>query len=199
MTHYRGRDLLLLPGLLSLARIPLAALFPVVVHAPVLALSVLAISGLTDVLDGWFARRLGQVTDVGAAIDPITDKLFVGSVVVTLLAVGELSGLQVVLLATREIGELPLVLWFAMNKKARQKLVDHPSANLPGKLATALQFAAVSLALFHSALTGALLVVTAVCGAAAAMIYWLREISAYRQLAGAKPAANGRNDHRNPG
>ena len=91
MGRYDLRDLVRIPGLLSLSRVPLAVVFSFVVGRPVLALGVLVGAGLTDVLDGWYARRFGQVTATGAALDPITDKLFVLTVAITLVVTGQLS------------------------------------------------------------------------------------------------------------
>jgi CDP-diacylglycerol--glycerol-3-phosphate 3-phosphatidyltransferase/cardiolipin synthase len=178
---YRARDLLLVPGLLSLARVPLAIVFPFVVARPALAIAVLVTSGLTDIVDGWWARRFGQATPTGAVIDPITDKLFVGSVVATLVMTGRLAPFGVVLLATREIGEVPLVLWFALSHASRRRRAEQPLANLPGKMATVLQFVSVASALLQNAHTGGLLVATAVVGVIAAASYWVREIAEHRK------------------
>ncbi|HEY8077432.1 MAG TPA: CDP-alcohol phosphatidyltransferase family protein, partial [Labilithrix sp.] len=75
-----------LPNVLSAMRIPLAALFPFVVTRPALAIAVLAAAALTDVLDGWLARRLGEATPTGALVDGIADKLLGASVLVSLVA-----------------------------------------------------------------------------------------------------------------
>ena len=64
-------------------RVPLAAAFPFFWWT---ARSRRSRSGLTDLLDGWYARKFGQVTATGAAIDPSTDKVFVLTVVGTLVA-----------------------------------------------------------------------------------------------------------------
>jgi phosphatidylglycerophosphate synthase len=64
--HYRARDLLLPPSLVSFARIPLAAAFVGFAHQPSWALGVLLLAGITDVLDGHLARRLGQATPMVA-------------------------------------------------------------------------------------------------------------------------------------
>jgi CDP-diacylglycerol--glycerol-3-phosphate 3-phosphatidyltransferase/cardiolipin synthase len=86
----------------------------------------------------------------------------------------------VVLLSAREIGELPLVAWLAFNREARSRRADHPSANLPGKLATALQFGTATAALFHLPHLVWLIGGTAAVGALAAASYWEREIRALR-------------------
>ncbi len=180
MGIYRARDLVRVPGLLSLSRVPLAAAFPFVLGRPLAALAVLTAAGLSDVLDGWYARRFGQVTPTGTALDPVTDKVFVTTVAVSLLVGGCLSVVDVVLLSAREIGELPLVAWLAFNHEARSRRADHPSANLPGKLATALQFGTATAALFHLPHLAWLIGATAAVGALAAASYWQREIRALR-------------------
>jgi cardiolipin synthase (CMP-forming) len=176
MGLYRARDLVRVPGLLSLSRVPLAALFPFTLHRPVLALAVLALAGISDVLDGWYARRFRQVTPTGTALDPVTDKLFVTTVAVSLVMAGYFSIPDVVLLSTREIGEVPLVVWLAMSHRARDRRAEHPSANWPGKLATALQFGTATAALFWMPHLDWLIGGTAAVGLLAAASYWAREI-----------------------
>jgi CDP-diacylglycerol--glycerol-3-phosphate 3-phosphatidyltransferase/cardiolipin synthase len=176
---FHARDLLRVPSLLSLVRVPLAALFPFA-PTPALAFVVLVVSGLTDVVDGWYARRFGQVTATGAVVDPITDKLFVATVVVTLIVRAKLSWFTLALLGTREIGELPLVAWLALSTRARRARTEQPSANVPGKLATALQFGTVSATLLGWAYVEAWAWATAVMGTIAAIAYWRRFLRAAR-------------------
>jgi CDP-diacylglycerol--glycerol-3-phosphate 3-phosphatidyltransferase/cardiolipin synthase len=175
--RYRARDALLAPGLLSLARVPLAVLFPLVVSESAWALTVLVLAGVTDVIDGYVARRFGLVTPTGAALDPVTDKVFVLTVAVTLIATGHLSAFFVLLLSTRELLELPLVLWFATSRRARHARAKNPSANVFGKLATFLQFAAVIAALLRSGSTTSWVWATAVAGVVAAASYWKRALT----------------------
>lgn len=174
MGVYRARDVFLVPSLISLLRIPLAVAFPCVHKDPWLALGVLVASGVSDVLDGFWARRFDQCTATGAAIDPITDKIFVLTVVVTLVVAGDLSPWSVLLLSTRELGELPLVIWLSFDASARKRRREHPKANAAGKAATAMQFAAVVAALFHAQVTPILVWITAVFGVVAAVSYWRR-------------------------
>lgn len=169
--RYQARDLVKVPSLLSLARIPLAIAFPFAPSAPV-AFGILLASGATDVVDGWWARRYGQVTATGAVVDPITDKIFVATVVITLLVRLKLAWLTLALLGTREIGELPLVAWVALSRSARRARAEQPAANVPGKLATALQFATVSAILLDAPYVAALTWTTAGMGAVAAIAYW---------------------------
>jgi CDP-diacylglycerol--glycerol-3-phosphate 3-phosphatidyltransferase/cardiolipin synthase len=146
------------------------------VERPFAALGVLAIAGLSDVLDGWYARRYGQVTITGTLVDPITDKFFVLVVVVTLALTLHLDMLALLLLSTRELGELPLVIWYAFSSRARRARKERPSANLPGKLATLLQFASIGAALLAYPQLSMLLWATAAVGAVAAVVYWRRAL-----------------------
>jgi len=180
MGRYRLQDLFSVPGLLSLSRLPLAALFPFVVDEPPVAFSLLVVAGLTDVLDGWYARRFGKATPTGAVIDPLTDKLFVGVVVLTFLLTGRFGLRELLLLSTREIGEFPLVFWWAASRAQRRRKADQPRPNLPGKLSTAMQFIAIGSVLLKYGHSDLLLIAAAAVGSCAAAFYWIRELSAAR-------------------
>lgn len=178
MGRYQARHLLLLPNLLSLLRVPLALAFFAYRSAPAIALLVLIVAGVSDVFDGWYARRRRQATPTGAVVDPITDKLFVGVVVVTLLADGRLTWWMALMLAARDLGELPLVIGWGLSRERRRARSDQPTANVPGKVATALQFATVASALFAQAHTAGLAIASGVAGVLAAASYWRRELNA---------------------
>lgn len=51
-----------------------------------LALGALLLAGVTDMMDGALARRLGENSDLGALLDPLADKVLIVSAVVTLAA-----------------------------------------------------------------------------------------------------------------
>lgn len=180
MGLYRARDLLLPPSLLSLARVPLAAAFPFALARPEIATGVLLAAGASDVLDGWIARRYSMATPTGAVVDPVTDKVFVLTVVIALVVAGNLSLVDVALLSTRELGELPLVVWLASSRRARRDRSAQARSNVLGKGATALQFAAVACALWHAPVTAMLVRVTAAAGVIAAIGYWGRALMARR-------------------
>ena len=176
MGHYSARHILLVPNLVSLTRLPLAALFAAWVDAPWLALAVLLSAGATDMIDGWYARRFSQVTATGAVIDGITDKAFMATVVVTLVLTHKLGMPGALLLATREVGELPLVLWWALHRSKRHARAKNPRANAVGKLCTSVQFVAVSAALFEVAWLAPVLALSGLLGVVAAAYYWRREM-----------------------
>ena len=62
-------------------------------------------AALTDWLDGWVARKYHMVSGLGTFLDPISDKIFVSTMFLTLIATGRLAGfgaLLVILILTRE-------------------------------------------------------------------------------------------------
>lgn len=67
-----------------------------------LALSVFLAAAATDLVDGYLARRWGQVTTVGTLLDPIADKLLISSALIALVQVQAVPGWMVVLIVGRE-------------------------------------------------------------------------------------------------
>ncbi|HET9958690.1 MAG TPA: CDP-alcohol phosphatidyltransferase family protein [Polyangiaceae bacterium] len=177
MGAYRAKDLLLWPNLVSFTRLPLAYAFVEHVRETSTALVILAVSGFTDVLDGFLARRLGMATPTGAVVDGVTDKIFALTVLVTLIARAQLSPLSALLLGTREFGELPLVVWWALHRERRRAKAEDPRANWLGKAVTVLQFACVALVLSSNRFALVLIATTAVLGVGAAVSYWRRELA----------------------
>ncbi len=79
-----------IPNTLTLVRIALIPIFVIVFYLPIkwshVATAVIfALAALTDWLDGYLARRLGQTSALGAFLDPVADKLMVAVVLVFLL------------------------------------------------------------------------------------------------------------------
>ena len=68
-----------IPNALSLLRLLLVPLFFWLILAghDAWALGVLAVSGVTDYLDGFLARRWNQVSRVGQLLDPVADRLYI--------------------------------------------------------------------------------------------------------------------------
>ena len=75
------------PNVLSVLRLLGVPLFLWLVLGPKddeLALAVLVLSGVTDYLDGWLARRLDQTSRLGEILDPVADRLYILAVVIGL-------------------------------------------------------------------------------------------------------------------
>lgn len=64
---------------------------------------VYALAAITDMLDGWLARRQGLVSVLGKFLDPLADKLIVVATLVWLVPMGRVPAWAVVLLVSREI------------------------------------------------------------------------------------------------
>ena len=100
-----------LPNILTLSRI---AAIPVLLgllylHDPMMrwvGLGLFVLAGVTDYFDGYFARHWNQVSPLGRFLDPIADKLLVASLIVMLVATGDIAGLVVfpaIIILCREI------------------------------------------------------------------------------------------------
>jgi len=67
-----------------------------------MALAIFLAAAATDLLDGYLARRLGQITTIGTLLDPIADKLLISSALIALVQVRAVPGWLVILLIGRE-------------------------------------------------------------------------------------------------
>jgi phosphatidylglycerophosphate synthase len=171
VADYALRDALKAPGLISLARLPLALAVPWAIQEPGWALALVAGAGASDMLDGWCARRLHAVTPTGAVLDAVMDKAFVLSVLLSLVARGALAPTDAALLAARDLAELPLLARVAIERR----LLEPRRPNRWGKLATVFQFGAVAAILAGAPRRELLIVPAALCGGFAAATYWMRE------------------------
>ncbi|HXJ23512.1 MAG TPA: CDP-alcohol phosphatidyltransferase family protein [Polyangia bacterium] len=136
------------PNLLSLARLPLGALFWVVLGArpgrALPGLAVLAAAAATDVLDGIAARRSGvDLAGVGSWLDPLCDKLFVGAVLGALHFQRGVPLRLLALIVARELLQLPMSLVYRAFPTLRHFLHYDFRASRLGKAATISQFLAI--------------------------------------------------------
>jgi CDP-diacylglycerol--glycerol-3-phosphate 3-phosphatidyltransferase len=67
-----------------------------------IALAIFLVAALTDLVDGYLARRWGQVTTVGTLLDPIADKLLISAALISLVQVRRIPGWIAVLIIGRE-------------------------------------------------------------------------------------------------
>lgn len=129
------------PNILTISRFVLIPLFLVLYlnDQPIAALTTLMVALLTDFLDGYIARRSGQVTVTGSMLDPLADKLMVLSVVLALLIKDILPWSAFVVMAFREI---VMIIGSAVYLFQGLKTVP---ANLFGKATTVIYYAAILL------------------------------------------------------
>lgn len=95
----------------------------------------------TDWLDGYLARRLNQVTDLGKFLDPLVDKLLVLAPLMALVGLGEIPAWGVFLILAREL----TISGWRVNPTFQQGQV--PGAGIWGKAKTVVQIVAISLLL----------------------------------------------------
>ena len=100
-----------------------------------LCLAIFLVAAGTDWLDGYLARKLDLVTDLGKFLDPLVDKLLVLAPLLSLVELGEVPAWGVFLILARE---LTIAGW-----RANQSQVS--GANIWGKLKTVSQIAAIAL------------------------------------------------------
>lgn len=101
------------------------------------ATAIFVLAASTDRLDGWLARRSGLVTDLGKLLDPIADKLLIGTALVLLSALDELPWWVTILILVRELG-ITIMRFFLL------RYLVLP-ASRGGKLKTVLQAVAIGL------------------------------------------------------
>jgi CDP-diacylglycerol---glycerol-3-phosphate 3-phosphatidyltransferase len=97
-----------IPNLLTYARV---GMIPLVLYLldrgtrrdAIYAALVYALAGITDVLDGFLARKLNIVSVIGKFLDPLADKLMVAATLVWMVTLGRVPAWAVILLLSREI------------------------------------------------------------------------------------------------
>lgn len=67
-----------------------------------LALVIFLSAAITDLLDGYFARRRRQVTNLGKLLDPVADKLLISAAFISLVELGRVPAWMVVIIVGRE-------------------------------------------------------------------------------------------------
>ena len=106
MEQNTRKQLFTIPNLLSFLRlcmIPLIIWLYCSQNNYALTVVVLVLSGVTDTIDGFIARRFNMVTDLGKALDPIADKLTQASVMFCLLTRFQMMLVPLLLLIFKEV------------------------------------------------------------------------------------------------
>ncbi len=130
-------DAVNIPNLLTMARICIIPFFTWLLDVPTpthgfWAAIVFTLAAITDMLDGYLARKLEVVSVLGKFLDPLADKLIVMAALVWLVPMGRIAAWVVVLLLARELSVTGL-----RSVAASEGVVI--SAGHEGKTKTALQ------------------------------------------------------------
>jgi CDP-diacylglycerol--glycerol-3-phosphate 3-phosphatidyltransferase/cardiolipin synthase len=101
-------------------------------------MSVFAVAAITDWLDGYLARRLGEVSAFGAFLDPVADKLMVAAALIILVWLDRAQAYLAIIIIGREIAISALREWMAQLGRARNIAVA-----FIGKVKTVAQMTAI--------------------------------------------------------
>ena len=146
-----------LPNLITLFRIALIPVLVVVYFWPMpsrnaIIAGIFIVAALTDWLDGYLARKMNQMSALGAFLDPVADKLIVSSALVLLVSDPRILGLvfhpmpfaiAVTIIIGREIVISALREWMAELGERHAVAVG-----MIGKVKTATQMTAIALLLY---------------------------------------------------
>ena len=186
---FRKEQVLTIPNLLTLLRI---VLLPFIIwsyvglHNLTLTIVLLAISALSDVLDGAIARKFNMVSDLGKALDPVADKLTQVSLVLCLAFSHPLMWYLRALCVVRET--TMLVLGLITMKRTNGVFC----AKWYGKLSTVMLYATgLALLVFPKMpgwLSTLLIVLCMVCVFLALVLYVRFNLSLWRRAAQKKDA-----------
>jgi CDP-diacylglycerol--glycerol-3-phosphate 3-phosphatidyltransferase len=97
-----------LPNLLTFSRLLLIPIFVMLFSDPtpdrsMAAAAVFGVAAITDLLDGYLARRRSEITRLGRLLDPIADKLLVLSGLILLVEFQRVSAVVAILIIAREV------------------------------------------------------------------------------------------------
>ena len=136
-----------LPNMLTLARIFAIPLFVWLLYDgdpwySVMAASVFTVAAITDVVDGFLARRWNMITVTGKLLDPMADKLIVAAALIMMVRMGRVPAWIVIILLSREF-----IVNGLRQVAASEGLVI--AAGQEGKWKTALQLAGIIALCVH--------------------------------------------------
>lgn len=189
--------LLTIPTMLTLLRIALVPVLVLFFYLPIewsnmACVVIFVAAALTDIADGYIARKTGQTSRFGAFLDPVADKIMVSTALVLLVQRQEtyqvVFAIAAAVIIGREITISALREWMA--EIGERALV---SVSWIGKVKTGFQMTAIGFLLYHDnmawipvALIGELLLYTA-----AALTLW----SMWSYLQSAWPAISDARNH----
>jgi CDP-diacylglycerol--glycerol-3-phosphate 3-phosphatidyltransferase len=143
-----------LPNSITIARLavlPVLAAFPWFPEESTLVGTLFVLSALGDLLDGWLARRGGQITRIGKHLDPLADKLTTATALIVLLAMARIperwGAVQVAIIIGRELAVTGL-------RGFASEFGSVMSAEWRGKLKTLCQNLAVGFLLYPTGTFG---------------------------------------------
>lgn len=102
------------------------------------SLAIVLLAGLTDIADGYIARKKKQITELGIMLDPLADKIMLTTVFISFLFTNKIGIWATLAIVARETAMILGSLFFRLRRK---KTV---SSNIMGKLSTVLFYMALA-------------------------------------------------------
>jgi CDP-diacylglycerol--glycerol-3-phosphate 3-phosphatidyltransferase len=137
--------IVLIPVFVAVYYVPDTWLMPVAKNWT--AMGIFAAAAITDWLDGYLARRLGETSAFGAFLDPVADKLMVAAALILLVQLGRAEAYLAITIIGREIAISALREWMAQLGKTKNVAVA-----FIGKVKTASQMTAIIALLLYEPL-----------------------------------------------
>jgi CDP-diacylglycerol--glycerol-3-phosphate 3-phosphatidyltransferase len=144
---------LTIPNILTLLRIALVPVLVLFFYLPfdgsdLICVVVFVLAAVTDIADGYIARRIGQTSSFGAFLDPVADKIMVSTALVLLVQRQEtfqiVFAIAAAIIIGREITISALREW--MSEVGERALVN---VSWVGKWKTGFQMTAIGFLLYH--------------------------------------------------
>ena len=110
-------------------------------------MALFSLAAITDWIDGFLARKLGQTSAFGAFLDPVADKLMVAAALIVLVNLDRVHPVAAIIIIGRDITISALREWMAQLGKAKSIAVA-----FIGKLKTTMQMIAIIVLLLYEPL-----------------------------------------------
>ncbi len=139
-----------------------------------------ALAGITDTLDGYYARKLGQTSRLGAFLDPVADKLIVAAALILIVSRDPrwFMAIVAIVIIGREIAISALREWMAeIGARSRVKV------SVLGKYKTIMQIVGLSFLLFRQDMFGIPIYKLGLVLTAVAVVLTLWSMISYLRLA----------------
>jgi len=146
------REIFSLPNIITMVRIGMVPFLFTLLLSPgkfwSLVLAILfVVASLTDLIDGYIARKYSMVTTLGKFLDPIADKLLVNTAMILMIPIGRIPAWIVAITIIRDL----LVDWIRTASSSEGFVIQ---ASLLGKQKMLAQIIAVTALLIHYTIFG---------------------------------------------
>ncbi|HEY8444665.1 MAG TPA: CDP-diacylglycerol--glycerol-3-phosphate 3-phosphatidyltransferase [Bacilli bacterium] len=139
----------LVPNILTIIRLLLVPLYIIIFYSSLdnslwIAIGIFMLASITDIVDGFIARKFNAITKIGQLLDPLADKLMQLTVLLTLSLAGYIEMWVFWIILSKE---LLMILSGSILFLSKTKIII--SSNIFGKLTTVLIYIAIILSVLR--------------------------------------------------